>query len=311
MKFLFAALLCSTAALGAPARIGLYPLSLPLGQEQLGDRIAAQLHEGAASLPGVKAFDLVAHSSCGADEPPCLAEAARLAHLEAMISAQVIALDSGYRWTLREVAEDGKLLAEKRGEIRGGPLDLAGALEHGVCEVLGASPCEGEIRVRPGEQELAGRVSGLHLTVDGADRGVLPATLRMPIGRHAVKLGDAERRVRVSYARTVRLTPALRDGSLALLDEAEAAPVAAVSSVPAAASGEPRAQASRILLLSGAGLLAAAGGIALYNGSSNGPDSRNAGYAAMALAATGAGAVVAGGLLFVLTPGGAGVRGEF
>ena len=313
MKFLLASLLVSSAALAAPARLGLYPLSLPLGQEQLGERLGAQLREGAASLPGVKSFDLLPHSSCGADEPPCLAEAARRAGLEAVISAQVIAFDNGYRWMLREVAGDGKLLAEKGGDIRGGPLDLEGALERGVCEMVGAAPCEGELRVAPGEAALSDRVSGLRLRVDGADRGPLPATVRVPVGRHAVKLDEAERRVRISYSSTVRLTPVLRDGGLALLDEAEAqaAPVAAVSATGAPASAEPRARASRVLLLSGVGLLAAAGGIALYNGSSSGPNSRNAGYAATALAATGAGAVVAGGLLFVLTPGGAGLRGEF
>ncbi len=313
MKFLLASLLVSSAALAAPARLGLYPLSLPLGQEQLGERLGAQLREGAASLPGVKSFDLLPHSSCGADEPPCLAEAARRAGLEAVISAQVIAFDNGYRWMLREVTGDGKLLAEKGGDIRGGPLDLEGALERGVCEMVGAAPCEGELRVAPGEPALSDRVSGLRLRVDGADRGPLPSTVRVPVGRHAVKLGEAERRVRISYSSTVRLTPVLRDGGLALLDEAEAqaAPVAAVSATGAPASAEPRARASRILLLSGVGLLAAAGGIALYNGSSSGPNSRNAGYAATALAATGAGAVVAGGLLFVLTPGGAGLHGEF
>lgn len=313
MRLFFAAFLCSFAALGAPGHVGLYPLALPAGQEQLGDRLAAQLHEGAAALPGVRAFDLVAHSSCGADEAPCLAAAARNAGLEAMISAAVTASAAGYAFQLREVGADGKLLAETRGEIRGGPLDLAGALERGVCEVLGAAPCEGEVRVAAGEQRSpapSGEVNSVHLFVDGADRGALPVAVRLPIGRHSVKLGDSERRVRVSYARTVLLTAAMRAGAWALLDEPEAAPLAAVNAAPPVAL-EQRSRASRVLLATGAALLATAGGIGLYTGSTVSSGSRTAGYAAAALAATGAGAIVAGGLLLALTPNGAALQGEF
>ena len=327
MSPLLALLFCSVPALAAPGRIGLYPISLPDGQAQLGDRLAAQLHEGAAALPGVHAFDLVAHSACGADEAPCLAAAARHAGLEAMISAAVSASDSGYRFQLREVAADGALLRESRGEVRGGPLDLAGALEHGVCELLSAAPCEGELRVS-GEQRspaLPEEVNSVHqnVVVDGQDRGPLPVTLRLPVGRHAVKVGDAERRVRVSYARTAHLTAAMRAGSLALLDApgafssvapaasaplASSAPLAAVSA--AAPIPQPRATAARVLFGSGLALLASGAGVALYSGTPVGA-STGAGLVAAALAATGAGAMVAGGLLVALTPSGAALHGEF
>lgn len=316
MRILLAVLLCSFPALAAPGRIGLYPLSLPDGQAQLGDRLSAQLHEGAAVLPGVRAFDLVAHSACGADEAPCLAAAARHAGLEAMISAAVTASDSGYRFQLREVAADGALLHESRGEVRGGPLDLAGALEHGVCELLSAGPCEGELRVL-GERRspaLPEEVNSVHqgVVVDGEDRGALPVTLRLPIGRHLVQVGDAERRVRIAYDRTALLTAAMRAGSLALLDApappASAAPLAAVSA--AAPAPQPRATAARLLFGSGLALLVAGAGVALYSGTSAGAQT-HAGLAAAALAATGAGATLAGGLLLALTPSGAALHGEF
>lgn len=324
MRLFCAAFLCSFAALGAPdvrsapsglrldptsGRVGLYPLVLPSGQEQLGGSLAAQLHDGAAALPGVRAFDLVAHSACGADEPPCLAAAARRAGLDAMISAAVTATAAGYAWHLRVVGADEKLLAERQGELRGGPLDLAGALEHGVCEALGAAPCEGVLRVGSGAGEQrslvpSAAVNSVHLFVDGADRGALPVEVRLPVGRHAVKLGDSERRIRISFARTVRLA------GPALLDEPEVAPLAAVSATPVPV-GEPRRQASRILLASGVALLATAGGLGLYTGSTAATGPRTAGYAAAALAATGAGAIVAGGLLLALTPSGAALHGEF
>lgn len=314
MRTLALVLLCSSSALAAPGRIGLYPLSLPAGQEQLGDRLSAQLHDGAAALPGVRAFDLVAHSACGADDAACLALAARHAGLEAMISAAVTASESGYRFRLREVAAGGALLNESRGEVRGGPLDLAGALEHGVCELLGAAPCEGELRVvgerrSPALPEEVNAVQEI-VSVDGEPRGALPVALRLPIGRHTVKVGDAERRVRVSYDRTVRLTAAVRAGSLALLDAPDApeAPLAAVAA--AAPVSQPRAAAANVLFGSGVALLAAGAGVALYSSTSAGAHS-NARLGAAALAATGAGAVVAGGLLLLLTPSGAAVQGRF
>jgi hypothetical protein len=311
-----AVLFFSSAALGGPGRIGLYPLSLPDGQEQLEGRLAAQIHEGAAALPGVRAFDLVAHSACGADEPPCLAAAARHAGLEAMISASVAASESGYRFRLREVAADGTMLRESRGEVRGGPLDLAGALEHGICELLGAAPCEGELRVAA--EEVRPDAAAIRVFVDGRDRGFLPATVRLPVGRHAVKVGDAEQRVRISYARTVRLTAALRAGSLALLDASPApsvvAPVAALGPLAAVSAAppvwQPRAMAAHVLFGSGLALLAAGAGVAVYSGTAAGSHV-NAGLGAAALAATGAGAMLAGGLLVALTPSGATLRGEF
>jgi hypothetical protein len=311
-----AVLFFSAAAFGAPGRIGLYPLSLPDGQEQLEGRLAAQIHDGASALPGVRAFDLVPHSACGADEAPCLAAAARQAGLEAMISAGVVATESGYRFQLREVAADGAMLRQSRGAVRGGPLDLAGALEHGVCELLGAAPCEGELQVAA--EEVSPGAAALRVFVDGKDRGSLPAMVRLPVGRHAVKVGEAEQRVPISYARTVRLTAALRAGSLALLDDSPASsfvapvaapvPLAAVSAAPPVS--QPRAMAARVLFGSGLALLAAGAGAAVYSGTAAGSRG-NAGLAAAALAATGAGAMLAGGLLVALTPSGAALRGEF
>ena len=322
MRTLVAVLLCSSSAFAAPGRIGLYPLSLPDGIQQLEVRLAEQLRDGAAALPGVRSFDQVAPSSCGPDEAPCLAEAAQKAGLEAIISAAVTATGSGYRFQLREVAAGGALIHEARGEVRGGPLDLAGALEHGVCEMLSTAPCEGELRVG-GEQRspaLPEEVNGVQsAVVDGQDRGALPVTLRLPVGRHAVKVGEAERRVRISAGRTVQLTAAVRAGALALLDDpavaqavsvvrpaAAAAPVEAVSS-PAA---QPRATAAHVLFGGGLALLTAGAGVAVYSTTSAGSRT-NAGLVAVALAATGAGALVAGGLLVALTPSGAALQGRF
>jgi len=312
-------LLATLVLLAAPARIGLYPLSLPDGQAQLADRLAAQIHEGASVLPGVRAFDLVPHSACAADEVACLAAAARHAQLDAMISAAVSASDAGYRFQLREASAAGALLHESRGEVRGGPLDLAGALEHGVCEMLGGAPCEGELAVTCTScttRTTAGRPSlpagGVHVFVDGQDRGPLPMTLPIAVGRHVVRVGEAERRIRVSYARTARLTAEQRAGALALIDAADAAPAAPLEAVVATAEvvSRPRATAARVLVASGIALLASAGGVALYSNVVP-SGSRSAAIAASALAATGAGAIVAGGLLVALTPSGIALHGEF
>src|SRR5438046_1462674 len=73
--------------------------------------------------------------------------AARRADLDAILTAEVAATASGYRWRLREVSAGGELLREAHGETRGGPLDLAGDLERGVCEAAAAGRCDGEIRV--------------------------------------------------------------------------------------------------------------------------------------------------------------------
>ena len=314
MRTLVAVLLCSSSAFAAPGRIGLYPLSLPDGIQQLEVRLAEQLRDGAAALPGVRSFDQVAPSSCGPDEAPCLAEAAQKAGLEAIISAAVTATGSGYRFQLREVAAGGALIHEARGEVRGGPLDLAGALEHGVCEMLSTAPCEGELRV-VGEE----RHQSESAVVDGQDRGALPVTLRLPVGRHAVKVGEAERRVRISSGRTVQLTAAERAGALALLDDPAAAPAVSVVRQAAAAApveavstpaAQPRATAAHVLFGSGLALLTAGAGVAIYSATSAGSHT-NAGLAAVALAATGAGALVAGGLLVALTPSGAALQGRF
>jgi hypothetical protein len=312
-------------------RIGLYPLALPDGQAALADRLAAQLHEGAAALPGVKAFDLVPKSSCAPDEAECLSLAAKRAGLDQMISAQVDPTGHGYRVHLRLFA-NGKLRDELAEEVQGGPLDLGGALEHGVCRVLGAAPCLGEASV-------AGPASA-RLFVDGIDRGALPVTAQLSVGRHVLRLQrggsaeagpEAERRVRISFGRMARLRGEERDGTLALLEGA--APVEAVK-----LAGPPphvelelgRPRAARILLAAGAGLLAASAGVGLYSqiaahdlnsryrsGTLSDSDAslyrsvHATGTLATALAATGAGALVAGGLVFALSPSGASLFGSF
>jgi hypothetical protein len=179
-----AALLCGAAA-GAPARsakvaraekepageaIGLYPLQLPRGQEQLQERLEAQLRDGAATLPRVRAFDLLPRRSCAADEGGCLAAAGRDASLSRMVSGQVEQTARGYRFTLRLfAAKDGALLKEEKAQVEGGPLDLAGGLENGVCALLGAAPCTGSLFVRAGEG-----AAGVRLVVDGQEAGALP-----------------------------------------------------------------------------------------------------------------------------------------
>jgi hypothetical protein len=298
MRLFLAAVLGSPAALGGPAvRVGLSPPAMPDGQAQIVPALAAQIRDGAVGLPGVAAFALSA-DSCAPDEAACLAEAARQAKLDAMVSAAVTAKTAGYAFHLREVSAAGQLLGERRGEVRGGPLDLSGALEHGVCELLGAARCEGGLRI------LGAPVA---VSVDGVERGTPPVIVQLPVGRHVVRADGAERRVRVSYGRTVQITA--RDGTL-LDDSAPAAPpvAAPVEAVSASRPPQQRAQASRALLGSGLGLLAAAVGVGLYAHASPSPA---ASYAAYALAATGAGAVVGAGLLLALTPSGAAVQGSF
>jgi hypothetical protein len=317
---------CAAARAARPERVGLYPLSLPDGQAQLEGRLAAQLHEGAAALPGVKAFDLVAHSACAPDEGECLGASAKLAGLQAMISARISATQHGYRWHLRAFALDGTLLGEERSELQGGPLDLAGALEHGVCALLGGAPCQGEIRIASD----AG-VAGTRLFIDGEDRGALPIEkpLTASVGRHLVKAGADERRVRVSYGRSAHLACRLRAGAPALLDEADLAPAAPRPQEGISLAGA-RSGAARVLLAAGAALLVGAAGAELYSRlESRALDSRyrsgalteadasrysaveRAGVLATVLAATGAGAIAAGGLVIALTPSGAALQGRF
>jgi hypothetical protein len=302
-------------AVAAVARVGLYPLSLPDGQKQLEERLAAQLHEGAAVLPGVKAFDLVAHSACAPDEGECLGTAAKRAGLEAMISAAVSATEHGYRWHLRVYALDGKLLGEERNELQGGPLDLGGALEHGICSLLGGAPCMGEIRLASDSS-----TAGVHAFVDGQDRGALPLDKPLPaaVGRHVVRVGEQEHRVRVSWGR-VNIVHFVGEPRLTAFTEA--APVTL---------GEARSRAARVLLAAGAALLVGAAGAELYSRlESRSLDSRyrsgalteadasryaavrRTGILATALAATGAGAIAAGGLVLALTPSGASLQGRF
>ena len=220
----------------AIARVGLYPVSLPEG-------IAAQLHDGAAALPGVKAFDVIAHGACAADEIDCLADSARRAGVDTMLAASVT---GSYRYVLRAVSSQGKLLGERRGEVSGDLQDLGGALERDVCEVLGAAPCEGYI------------LSG----------GILS---HVPIGMHTA----GGERVRVSYGRTVRI----------------GAPVP-LQAVSASVLPQPRATAGKAMLATGVLLLAGAVATQAFTHSAPLPSM---------LAATGAGAVVASGLLFSLS----------
>lgn len=315
----------------AATRVGLYPLSLPEGQGALEPRLAAQLHEGAATLPGVKAFDLVPRSSCQPDEGECLAAAAKHAGLDEMVSAAVSATPHGYRFQLRLF--DGSRLKEQLDEtVQGGPLDLAAALEHGVCRVLGASPCLGELRVRSGAD-----VAGTHLFVDGLDRGALPVNpLQLAVGRHLVRAGTSEQRVRISYGREARLRGEARTGGPVLIEDSGQAevPAVALAQVPAAPGPDSlvqgRSRAARLLVGAGAALLVASAGAALYSrleaanldaryqrGALVDADAgryatvRTTGVLATGLAATGAGALAAGGLIFALSPSGVSLLGGF
>ena len=316
--------------------VGLYPIALPAGQEGLQARLASELHDGAAVLPGVRAFDLIAKSACLPDEGSCLAAAARHAQLNAMVSAEVSSTPSGYRFHVRAfAASGGALLGEEQGEVIGGPLDLAASLEHGVCTSLGAAPCAGKLWVGlvPGDGLNA------RLLVDGHDQGPLPlaGSLSLPVGRHLVQAGTAERRVRISYGREVRLACATRAGQPALLDEAElaadAVPAEALSLGLSPRAVEPvRAMVARVLLGSGAALLATSAGLELYSrtsaaqmggrggastlASSDAEASRasavhTASTAALLLAATGIGSIAAGGILVAATPGGLAAVGHF
>ena len=331
--------------------IGLYPLQLPAGQEQLQDRLLAQLHDGAASLPRVRAFDLIPRGACAADEGGCLAAAGRAARLSQMVSGQVESTTIGYRFTLRLFAsKDGAQLSEQKASVEGGPLDLAGGLEHGVCALLGASPCTGNVLVRAGEG-----AAGVRLFVDGQDQGALPLAkpLAIPVGRHIVKAGAEERRVRVSYHRDTRLLCEKRGGAPSLVDDKpDAAPMVASATVATATNAAPaaavnagsapgmgEAKVGTYLLVGGAVLLAAAAGFEWYarsnssalddryrSGALTDADKpaygtvRSAGTTAAVLGAAGLGALGLGGILLLLpsgqpgganAPTGAAVQGRF
>ena len=341
----------STLALATPARaspvpppqppaaagesVGLYPLQLPGGQEALQDRLLGQLHDGAASLPGLKAFDLIPRSACFADEGGCLAAAARSASLSQIVSGQVDATSKGYKFTLRLFdARNGALLEQQSAVVEGGPLDLAGGLEHGVCALLGAAPCVGALAVRVEEG-----ASGARLTVDGQDQGVLPLAkpLSLTVGRHLVRAGADERRVRVSYHRDTRLLCAQRAGAWALLDDApDAAPAAPASALSAAQAERAvpaissQGKVGRLLLAGGAALLVSAAGLEWYsraqasalddryrNGALTNFDKpaygrvSASGAAALLTGAVGLGALGVGGIVLLGAPSGAAVQGRF
>ncbi len=321
--------------------IGLYPLQLPAGQEQLQDRLLAQLHDGASSLPRVRAFDLIPRGACAADEGGCLAAAGRAARLSQMVSGQVESTTKGYRFTLRLFSsKDGAPIGEERASVEGGPLDLAGGLEHGVCALLGAAPCAGNVLVRAGEG-----AAGVRLFVDGQDQGALPLArpLALPVGRHVVKAGGEERRVRVSYHRDTRLLCEKRGGAPALVDDTpDATPLAtqkvasatvAAASIPAPAAavdarsapGVGQARVGKYLLVGAGVLLAAAAGFEWYaRNASSALDARyrtgaltdadkpsygavhTAGTTAVVLGAAGLGALGLGGLVLLLPSGPAG-----
>jgi len=311
---LLAALLAAVPA-SARDRIGLHPIAMPTGHQRHAGLVAAWVHEGAATLPRVLAFDLLTRSACLPDEGPCLAAVARKAGVAEVISASVSERPQGYAFRLWRWQADGRLGSEHRGEVSGGPLDLAGALEHGVCRVLGAAPCLGELRV---DGPASARVF-----VDGEDRGALPlaAPLTMIVGRHSVRVGSHEERVRISYGRSARVAtavaPAVRASPL---------PPSLFATPAAAAPPAARATAARFLFAGGAALLAAGAGVGLYarvesarldsryaSGALVEADRprygtvRAAGIAATALVASGLGALVCGGIVFAATPAGVSV----
>jgi hypothetical protein len=297
--------------------IGLYPIALPSGHEGVGARLAAELHDGASALPGVRTFELMPNGACEPDEDGCLADAARSAKVDAVVSAQVSTTETGYRYRVRAfAARGGQLRGEEQGEVVGGPLDLAGALEHGVCTALGAAPCNGSLWVGlvPGEGTDG------NVVVDGVDRGSLPLArpLSLPVGRHLVQAGSAERRVRLSYGREARLLSTSRGGRPSLLAEGESAvpaqSVLAEEAAPAAGTAQPRALVARLLLGSGAALLAVGAGLQLYSathGSAQSASPNGVSTAALLLAATGVGALAVGGILVAATPGGLSAVGRF
>jgi hypothetical protein len=325
------------AALGAAAparaeRIVLQPVAAPL--EERAARAAAEewLRDGLAALSGapVELLD----DSCAPDEGRCLGAAARKLAADRIVSASIEARPRGYRFAVRAFAPSGAPRGEEAGEVAGGPLDLAGAVEAASCKVLSGASCSGTLRVRAEDGAVG------HLFIDGRDAGALPIDrpLPVPVGRRALRLGQTELRVRVTVGRESRVAALTSAGAPALSDDA--APLAppavpkhvvtqTVTTAPRV-SPPARSVAMRALFASGGALLAAAAGVELYaRMESNRLDERYrsgaltdgdrssygqvraAGIAATALAATGAGALACGGLLFLLTPSGAGVSGRF
>lgn len=277
-----------SAARAQPAgeRVGLYPIALPWADRAQGLRLAAWIQEGAATLPGVRSLEVISEGACLPDEGRCLGLAAKTAKLDAILSARVDATERGYKWRLRRFLSNGEPRGEEQGEVIGGPLDLAGSIEGGVCRVLGAAPCAGELQIAA-EPALTGQ----HLFVDGRDAGALPLArpLSLPIGRHAVRVAASERRVRVSQGKVARVFAGQGASGPSLSEEpvAAAAPNATSEAPPllAAAAGptrlysaayvphpialrtptaDGRTIAVRALVASGLGLIAAGAGVGLF-----------------------------------------------
>ncbi len=321
--------------LQAGERVGLYPFALPDGQRAFADQLTAQLRDGAAGLPNLQSLKALAHGACLTDESTCLAAAARNDALTEMVAGRVLATPKGFAFELHLfAADDGRELSVQRGTIEGGPLDLAGGLEHGLCKLLGGAPCEGSLLV------AGAGVVGTHLVVDGRDLGTVPlsAPVSLPVGRHLVRAGNDERRIRIAYGRETRIVCAAKTGEVALLDGDGApsalsgeAPADAVAAVPAStAETSVRTRAARLVLAAGGALLMTAGGVELYarvqgavldnryqRGQLTSADAasygrvHSAGVAALIVGATGLGALAVGGTLFLLSPDGASIQGKF
>ena len=125
------------------------------------------------------------------------------------------------------------------------------------------------------------------------------------MGRHLVSAAGDERRVRVSYARTTRLSFTTDGPALAEGDPPARVPRMAVSAAPEI---ELRSRAARTLFGAGFGLLAVAAGVGLYATAAH---SHSAAVAAQATAVGGAAAFLSGGLVVALTPAGAVMQGSF
>jgi hypothetical protein len=371
-RSLFLLLLClafSSPALGAPRSVvapspagstphretlGIYPVELPDGLTGFADKLAAQLRDGALGLPKISAVQKLTRGACLFDEPGCLAEVAKSAQVSRLVSGKVRVAPQGYGFELRLIdARDGRELGTQTGGVVGGPLDLAGGLEHGLCELMGGDPCTGTVHVQGDGSD------GVHVSIDGADRGALPLpALALPVGRHLIRVADQEKRVRIAYLRETQLACAGSGSQLTLTDlgtdliqgvasdpmapinpgaPTVAAPQSALpSSTPtnyasaSSAKMDPRTRAGRVLLALGGALLMTSAGLEIYaRAESNTLERRyqtgqltpadeasygkvhTAGVAALLVAATGVGAVVTGGILFLISPTGAGVGGKF
>ncbi|MBS2024987.1 MAG: hypothetical protein JST92_21520, partial [Deltaproteobacteria bacterium] len=207
------------------------------------------------------------------------------AGLTEIVSAQVSQKEKGYAIVLRLFdARTGDEKNTHKAQVEGGPLDLAGALEHGVCSLLGAAPCVGQVSVRTDPTGCKVGAFAPKLFVDGKEDQTLPLAkaLSLPVGRHSIRAGSGEeRRVRVSYGRETKLFCEVRAGTPELSDDViDAAPLvladkpAAVRAPQGAPSGaldakgapklSPQAAGGRLLVAGGLALLAVAAGTGLY-----------------------------------------------